>query len=114
MFEEIGERFGEVISVAGETSDKGALEFGRVCIQLDRHLFINQQVGMAVCDRSFMVSVRKELESYRVVVRKSHEPGGPLFRRNLPSLIRSPRRERVEEIFPALKKMKLFVQGRSK
>lgn len=79
VFKEIEERLGEEVSAAKETSEKGTLEFGRVCIQLERNLFINQEVGIVVYSISFMVSVREELESQMVVVGKSQEPEGAFF-----------------------------------
>lgn len=45
-FEEVGNKFGEIIGVAKDTLEKSVLEYGRVCVSSNRQLLINQQESM--------------------------------------------------------------------
>lgn len=63
VFEDISNRFGDIVGVAKETIEKSFCGFGRVCISTNRHLFINEDVNLEASGGSWVLSVREELES---------------------------------------------------
>lgn len=62
-FENICGMFGEVVGVAKETFEKTFLINGRVCIRVEGHKLINEEIMLFVCGNSFSMEVREELPS---------------------------------------------------
>lgn len=61
VFEDISNRFGDIVGVAKETIEKSFCGFGRVCISTNRHLFNNDDVNLEASGGRGLCRLEKSL-----------------------------------------------------
>lgn len=59
--------------VSGETLNKSSLEFGRVCVEVDFHKFLNEVLFINISGLKYKVSVREEFELQRSACEENFE-----------------------------------------